>query len=286
MFSNPKFSKLTEHYLSHMIKLLNILHYVLEDVIPSQLQSKPVLSNLSASSPIKRRKSDLDKKVLSPSKTPEKEDKEKKDSLKPNTIGSFVHLPHYIKIYDIMRQAYTNYKVTLESESCEKFLGLLRQILHSFSVLMEVGTLVEFQGIAEEILSYFRFTFALEASATVECVQQLLKCLFGNNLTSNIGEVKLNCGHESPVEGHFHGFYYNVFQKSYDDVASCFNSFKNIHKVECDGDYTVMGYLHRKDVKPLISRSSDKILANYIRIFEPMVIKSLKVSSYLKFCSV
>ncbi|XP_063922689.1 huntingtin isoform X2 [Zophobas morio] len=276
MFSNPKFSKLTEHYLSHMIKLLNILHYVLEDVIPSQLQSKPVLSNLSASSPIKRRKSDLDKKVLSPSKTPEKEDKEKKDSLKPNTIGSFVHLPHYIKIYDIMRQAYTNYKVTLESESCEKFLGLLRQILHSFSVLMEVGTLVEFQGIAEEILSYFRFTFALEASATVECVQQLLKCLFGNNLTSNIGEVKLNCGHESPVEGHFHGFYYNVFQKSYDDVASCFNSFKNIHKVECDGDYTVMGYLHRKDVKPLISRSSDKILANYIRIFEPMVIKSLK----------
>ena len=111
MFSNPKFSKLTEHYLSHMIKLLNILHYVLEDVIPSQLQSKPVLSNLSASSPIKRRKSDLDKKVLSPSKTPEKEDKEKKDSLKPNTIGSFVHLPHYIKIYDIMRQAYTNYKV-------------------------------------------------------------------------------------------------------------------------------------------------------------------------------
>lgn len=41
-----------------------------------------------------------------------------------------------------------------------------------------------------------------------------------------------------------------------------------------------MGYLHRKDVKKrpvVLSRSSDKILANYIRIFEPMVIKSLKV---------
>lgn len=277
MFSYPKFSKLSEHYLSHLVKVLNILHYVLDDVTPSPLQSKPVLPNLTTASPIKRRKSDLEKKVLSPNKTLEKDDK------KESKIGSFFHLPHYLKFYEILRQAYTNYKVTLESESCEKFSGLLKQTLHSFSVLMEVGTLVEFQGVAEDILSYFCFTFTLEASATVECVQQLLKCLSGNNLTSNITLIR----EETEEKSEETGFYYNLYQKPYEDVSSCFKSFKNIHKIECDGDNTIMGYLHRRDVKPaLTSRSSDKILANYIRIFEPMVIKSLKVCNtcFKKYC--
>ncbi|RZC38340.1 huntingtin-like [Asbolus verrucosus] len=277
IFCNSKFSKLTEHYLTHLVKLLNIFHYVLDEISPSQSQSKPVLSNLSTSSPIKRRKSDLDKSVLSPSKSLEKEEKDKKEN-KPNAMGSFAHLPHYMKIYEVLRSAYTNYKITLESEACEKFLALLRQTLNTFSVLMEVGTLIEFQGIAEEILGYFRFTFTLEASATVECVQQLLKCLFGNNLTTNIAEIKQEQIKRSSDKGESFGFYSNVYEKPYDDVSACFNSFKNINKVDCDGDSTIMGYLHRKDMtKPqLPPRSSDKILANYIRIFEPMVIKSLK----------
>jgi huntingtin len=143
---------------------------------------------------------------------------------------------------------------------------------------MELGTLVEFQGIAEEILSYFRYTFTLEASATVECVQQLLKCLFGNNLTANISEVRQEFDSKHHASDSSFGFYYNMNQKLYNNVTTSFNSFKNIHKVECDGDSTLMGYLHRKEMKPPLSvRSSDKILANYIRIFEPMVIKSLKV---------
>lgn len=108
MFSDDKFSKLTEHYLGHMMKLLNILHFILDESFPpNHLQSKPVLPNLVSSSPIKRRKSDLDKRILSPMKIQEKEDKDNK----PNTISSFVHLPHYMKIYEILRAAYTNYKV-------------------------------------------------------------------------------------------------------------------------------------------------------------------------------
>lgn len=78
------------------------------------------------------------------------------------------------------------------------------------------------------------------------------------------------------------GFYQNISQKPYNDISNCINSLKTINKVECDGDSTVMGYLHRKTItkkSTTLSRSSDKILANYIRIFEPMVIKSLKVIS-------
>lgn len=38
-----------------------------------------------------------------------------------------------------------------------------------------------------------------------------------------------------------------------------------------------MGYLHRREVKKtVLAKGSDKILVSYIRIFEPMVIKSLK----------
>lgn len=50
-----------------------------------------------------------------------------------------------------------------------------------------------------------------------------------------------------------------------------------------DNESTIMGYLHRKTIKRasvVLLKSLDKILANYIRIFEPMVIKSLKVSIY------
>lgn len=73
-------------------------------------------------------------------------------------------------------------------------------------------------------------------------------------------------------------FYINIFQKPYNKVADCVKSLHNVNKIECDGDSTVMGYLHRRETKKItLTKGSDKILANYIRIFEPMVIKSLKV---------
>lgn len=56
---------------------------------------------------------------------------------------------------------------------------------------MEIGTINEFSRIAEDILNYFRSTFAFDASTTVYCVEQLLKCLFGTNLTVNLSELAI-----------------------------------------------------------------------------------------------
>lgn len=73
-------------------------------------------------------------------------------------------------------------------------------------------------------------------------------------------------------------FYYNIFQKPYNLVLQHFTS--NPNKTCFDEENTMLGYLHRISIKRgsvVLPRSSDKILANYIRIFEPMVIKSLKV---------
>lgn len=78
----------------------------------------------------------------------------------------------------------------MDSASSKTFLEFLNLSLKSLSIILEVGSLTEFGKLAEEILGYFRSTFAVDAPATVECVQQLLKCLFGTNLTANINEFK------------------------------------------------------------------------------------------------
>lgn len=65
----------------------------------------------------------------------------------------------------------------------------------------------------------------------------------------------------------------------YYDLGKCLAALHNINKIECDGDKTIMGYLHRRESKTstTLPKGSDKILASYIRMFEPMVIKSLEV---------
>lgn len=116
MFLNESLCQISEQYLTHAVKMLNIFHHVLNDMVPTvQSQPKNVLSNLPAPgnlSPMKRRKSDLDKKLLVTIKT-EKDDKnEKKDGPKMNsTMTSFSCSTRYLRIFDILKTAFVNYKV-------------------------------------------------------------------------------------------------------------------------------------------------------------------------------
>lgn len=83
--------------------------------------------------------------------------------------------------------------------------------------------------------------------------------------------IKKNQSEEEP-----NGFYSNILQKPYTEIAHCFKSLQNVNKSE-GSDSVVMGYLHRREAKKtLTAKSSDKILESYIRIFEYLVIKSLK----------
>lgn len=117
MFLNESFSQISEQYLTHAVKLLNIFHHVLNDMVPTvQTQPKTVLSNLPAPgslSPMKRRKSDLDKKLLVAIKTEKDDRNEKKDGPKPNSsLTSFSCSTRYLRIFDILKTAFVNYKVT------------------------------------------------------------------------------------------------------------------------------------------------------------------------------
>ncbi|KAF5303786.1 hypothetical protein FQR65_LT08121 [Abscondita terminalis] len=286
MFHDIHLSNYIEQFFNHTLKLLNIFYHVIEEIAPIQIQ-KPVLPNLptaSTLSPIKRRKSDFgDKyKIITPGKNLDKEDKHerKMENTKLNLMGYFASSSHYLKIYELLKTAYSNYKTSLDTEASEKFLGLLKVTLHTLSQLLEIGTLFESGRISEEVLNYFYCTFNLEPSHTVQCVQQLLKSLFGTNLTSNVANIieKKTTLSNAADEKNNCLFYYNIFRKPYMEVSLCINGFNNSSKLSCDGDNVVMGYLHRRDSKKsvVLSRGADSILANYIRLFEPMVIKSLK----------
>lgn len=67
----------------------------------------------STLSPLKRRKSDLSEKFKSPpGKTSEKESDKKNEAVKLNSMGYFATSPHYMKMYELLRVAYNNYKVS------------------------------------------------------------------------------------------------------------------------------------------------------------------------------
>nr|CAD7204343.1 unnamed protein product [Timema douglasi] len=105
-------SVLSEHLLGHVLRLLSIFVHVLEDAHPTLPSTKiPVPPSLS---PIKRKgRMDItESRGMSPVKIGlDKEDKiEEKKSGRGVPLGLFANLPHYVKIHDMVKSAYTNYK--------------------------------------------------------------------------------------------------------------------------------------------------------------------------------
>lgn len=136
MFSDRLLADLSECFLNHVLKFLNIFHHILDELVPVLPQSKPVLPNLPAASslsPIKRKKSDLDKsKLVSPGKLSDKNEKQEKksDQIRTSAAGYFANIPHYMKLYELLRMAYTNYKVHFNN-----LLNAYSQMLFFYRIL-------------------------------------------------------------------------------------------------------------------------------------------------------
>lgn len=66
MYSDKLMSEVTEQFLHHIVRLLNIFCHIIDETTPTLPPAKPVLSNLQSASnlsPIKRRsKGDLTEK--------------------------------------------------------------------------------------------------------------------------------------------------------------------------------------------------------------------------------
>lgn len=87
-----------------------------------------------------------------------------------------------MRLYELLKAAHSNYRTTLDHEASELYLGLLNAVLQVLSQILEVATLNEGGRLAEELLHYLQSTVLLSNTMTIQCVRQLLKCLFGTNL--------------------------------------------------------------------------------------------------------
>ncbi|KAJ9589854.1 hypothetical protein L9F63_017009 [Diploptera punctata] len=287
VLKDKQLSSCAELLLLHVIRILNIFVHILDEVSPSVPTLKPSLPSLPSApslSPMKRKPGTTP--AADPGRTKDKEEKSSEDkkmtsSARGATVGTFSNIPHYMRIYDIICKGVKKYEITLDSMASEKFVSLLRVTLETLSQLLEVGTLHETGRIAEEILSYLRSTVVVEPTATIKCVQQLLKSLFGTNISAQWDEYDEQPTPQSASCANSDGFYSACFQTPYRQFTD-FVSSSNTRSHNKDYVQTWMNNLRRKTERKMSSfkgfnRGADKTsLAAYIRLFEPMVIKALK----------
>ncbi|XP_068985197.1 huntingtin isoform X2 [Bombus flavifrons] len=274
--------KQIELLLTHITRVLNIFVHIIDDVQLTQTSTKTTLSSLSSTQTLSPKK----KIIMSEPKLKEKG--EKFGSLKfiKEQMGAFVSTPHYMKMYENLKAAHLNYLATLEPHASEMYLSLLNAILDVLSQILEIISVNEAGQIAEEILHYLQSTVVLSPTATVQCVQQLLKCLFSTNVYAQWNELDIqkNSDRITVLWDDVKGFYNHCFQSPARQMANTIKSMGNNCRGENEPDTGWVGLLHRKGDRKFssifknLSRSSDQktSVASFIRLFEPMVIKSLK----------
>ncbi|KAL0105126.1 hypothetical protein PUN28_016641 [Cardiocondyla obscurior] len=269
-----------ELLMTHITRVLNIFVHVIDEVQIIQASSKPVLPSLSTQTLSPR------KKIMSEQKSKEKGEKIGSLKIGKDQMGTFVGKPHYMKIYDILKAAHSNYSVTLQHEASEMYISLLNAMLDVLSQILEIASVNEAGRIAEEVLCYLKTTVVLSPTATVQCVQQLLKCLFGTNVCAQWSEldVQKNMDRCGTLQDDVRGFYNQCFQHPARQMANTIKCIGNNCRGENEPDNGWIGLLRRKSdrkfssVFKTLARSSDQktSVVSFIRLFEPMVIKSLK----------
>uniref|UniRef100_A0A8C1W8L5 Huntingtin n=1 Tax=Cyprinus carpio TaxID=7962 RepID=A0A8C1W8L5_CYPCA len=294
---------MVEQLFSHLLKILNICAHVLDDTSPGPAvkATLPSLGNTPSLSPIRRK--GKEKEMTEPSTTPMSPKKggeaNTADSTatpavnKSTTLGSFYHLPPYLKLYDALRATHANYKVTLDLHNTnEKFGSFLRSALDVLSQLLELATLHDIGKCVEEILGYLKSCFSREPTMATVCVQQLLKALFGTNLASQYEGASshpcrsqgkaLRLGSTSVRPGLYHYCFmapYTHFTQALAD-ASLRNMVQAEQEQDASGWFDVMQKVSnplRSSITNVTRQRGDKnAIHNHIRLFEPLVIKALK----------
>ncbi|XP_076626175.1 huntingtin [Colletes latitarsis] len=275
--------KQIELLLTHVTRVLNIFVHIIDKVQLAQTSAKTTLSSLTSTQTLSPKR-----KVVPEQKSKEKGG-ERIGGLRFGTeqMGSFVSVPHYMKMFDILKAAHMNYLVTLESHASEMYLSLLNAILDVLSQILEIISFNEAAQITEEVLFYLQSTVILSPTATVQCVQQLLKCLCSTNVYAQWSESdgQKNTDRVSVISrGGIKGFYNYCFQNPARQMADTIKSMGNNCRGENEPDTGWVGLLRRKGERKFssvfknLSRSSDQknSIASFIRLFEPMVIQSLK----------
>ncbi|GAB6024871.1 hypothetical protein CHUAL_009985 [Chamberlinius hualienensis] len=321
IFKDNKIAALAKDFFTHVMRLLSICTHAIEDqsvglVTKPTLPSLPNPSNLS---PIRRNPKTVQENISSMSSSGSKE-KDGKGAFKSGSstsagivssagptpfgvsnfstsVGSFIHLPHYVKLLDIIRGTYSNYKVSMDLNNTDKYTQLLNATLYSLSQFLEVVTVAEVGRHAEEILRYLRITVNTEPLITTLCVQQLLKSLFGTNLASqwegiiqcetDSDESTCKPGRATRLSSATNlGLYHYCFSGPCNQFAQSLGTLNSKpfgSSAETRKDVGLINCIRKKwerklpSVGKTIGRGDKSNLAAYIRLFESLVIRSLKL---------
>uniref|UniRef100_A0A8C7AI54 Huntingtin n=1 Tax=Neovison vison TaxID=452646 RepID=A0A8C7AI54_NEOVI len=296
---------MVEQLFSHLLKVINICAHVLDDVAPGPAikAALPSLTNPPSLSPIRRKGKEKEpgepaSVPLSPKKGSEATSRQSDapgpvTANKSSSLGSFCHLPSYLKLHDVLKATHANYKVTLDLQnSTEKFGGFLRSALDVLSQILELATLQDIGKCVEEILGYLKSCFSREPVMATVCVQQLLKTLFGTNLASQFDGLSSN---PSKSQGRAQrlgsssvrpGLYHYCFMAPYTHFTQALADASLRNMVQAEQDHDPSGWF---DVLQKVStqlktnltsatknRADKNAIHNHIRLFEPLVIKALK----------
>uniref|UniRef100_A0A8C6NG98 Huntingtin n=1 Tax=Melopsittacus undulatus TaxID=13146 RepID=A0A8C6NG98_MELUD len=298
---------LVEQLFSHLLKVINICAHVMDDVAPGPAvkAALPSLTNPPSLSPIRRKGKEREaveqaSVPMSPKKGGEASPAPRQTDAagpvptsKSSSVGSFYHLPSYLKLYDVLKATHANYKVTLDLQnSNEKFGCFLRSALDVLSQILELATLQDIGKCVEEILGYLKSCFNREPTMATVCVQQLLKTLFGTNLASQYDGLSSN---PSKAQGKAQrlgssnlrpGLYHYCFMAPYTHFTQALADASLRNMVQAEQEHDASGWFDvlqkvSTQLKTSISsaakhRADKNAIHNHIRLFEPLVIKALK----------
>nr|XP_006822985.1 PREDICTED: huntingtin [Saccoglossus kowalevskii] len=308
---DPLLVPLADQLLQHLARLLNVCAHVIEGNQPGPPKIQPSLPSLSTGtslSPIKKKTKSKEKDgdqatslSSSPLKSQSKDhkqsdkhegsEKDSKDSKTSKTqLGAFFHLPQYMRLYDVLKGAYSNYKITLDLGGTEKFGSLLKTALDALTQLLEFANFTEIGKYSEELLGFLKSTVQREPTATILTVQQLLKALFSTNLGSQSENATSQSASRKPgkatrlTSNMKPGLYHSCIATPYTQFTQSLSaaSFKPSSHAETEHESSGwFSWMRKKsgERKSSISKpgSKDKVhIHSYIRLFEPLVIKALK----------
>uniref|UniRef100_A0A0C9Q4L0 Htt_0 protein n=1 Tax=Fopius arisanus TaxID=64838 RepID=A0A0C9Q4L0_9HYME len=286
LFEDKETNRHLELLFLHVMRLINIFVHVIDGLQVASASGKSGLPSLPTA------------QSLSPRKRMNQEYKprERKENVLTNSfraakepIGAFSNLPHYMRLHDILKAAHMNYMSALDVDASQMYLGLLDSTLQVLSQILDVASTFEARKIAEEVLHYLETTLALSPTKTVQCVRQLLKSLFGTNLSARWDELEDLRSPDDRLKNpddSRRGLYDRCFQKPGRQMADVIKSIGNnswSNENELKRSSSSSSFNRRDSERKMVlafksfARTSNQkaFFVSFIRIFETMVIKSL-----------
>ncbi|XP_041985171.1 huntingtin-like [Aricia agestis] len=260
---NAEVAALSEKFFQVTLKMMNLLVHLIEEINPNVHINKSSIA--LPGSPVRKKTQDTSQRksnTTEDEKTLKKRASAPANTLRANFAGHFYREPFYMKLYDSLRATYSNHKINLDPKS-SIFYKFLSTTLNCLAIQLEMATVEEYGHVTEEILYYLKAIMSFCPELTVNCITQLLKCLFGTSMINQYSDY-MSIADPTPKKSKSNLFedvmLINQFKSDDDDDKNLLMMMENFARNRTDRKWG----------------TNKEELGRYIRLFEPVVIQSLK----------